>query len=61
MATKLDREVASDEKMLLAKLHIPLVGHVGTSGHMTNKKCSISILTRPVATKLDRMVAYDKK
>ena len=32
-----------------------------TSGHMTNKKRSISISTRPVATKLDRMVVYDKK
>ena len=39
---------------------IQTVDHVDTSGHMTNKKHSISISTRPVATKLDRMVAYDK-
>ena len=32
-----------------------------TSGHMTNKKCCISISTRPVVTKLDRMLAYDKE
>ena len=31
------------------------------SGHMTSKKRYISISTRPVATKLDRMVAYDKE
>ena len=32
-----------------------------TSGHMTNKKRYSSNSTRPTATKLDRMVAYDKK
>ena len=32
-----------------------------TSGHMITEKRSISISTRPVASKLDRMVAYDKK
>ena len=32
-----------------------------TLGHMTNKKRYISISTRPVATKLERIVAYDKK
>ena len=32
-----------------------------TLGHVTNKKIYNSISTRPVATKLDRMVAYDKK
>ena len=37
------------------------VDPVNTSGHMTNKKCYILISTRPVITKLDRMVAYDKK
>ena len=31
-----------------------------TSGHMTNKKHYISISKRPVATKLDRNVEYDK-
>ena len=31
------------------------------SGHMTNKKRYISIFTSPVATKSDRMVAYDKE
>ena len=37
------------------------VDPVNTSGHMTNKKRYILISTRPVITKLDRMVAYDKK
>ena len=32
-----------------------------TLGHMTNKKRYISISTRPVVTKLERIVAYDKK
>ena len=31
------------------------------SSHMTNKKRYISIFTRPVATKLDRIVTYDKE
>ena len=55
MATKCDKEVAFDEKMLSAKSHNLLI--VYTSGHMTNKKRYISISTRPVATKLDRMMA----
>ena len=29
---------------------------MATLGHMTNKKCHISISTRPVATNLHRMV-----
>ena len=37
------------------------VYHVDTSSHMTNEKRYISISTRPVTTKLDRMVGYDKK
>ena len=32
-----------------------------TSGHIINKKRSISISTGPVATKLDMMVTFDKK
>ena len=60
MATKLDREVASHEKMLSTKLQNPLI----TWAHQVTwkiKNGSISISTRPVATKLDRTVAYDKK
>ena len=32
-----------------------------TSGHMTNKKRYIYTFTRPVPTKLDRIVTYDKE
>ena len=35
--------------------------YVDKLGHMTNKNRYISISTRPVATKLDRMLAYDKE
>ena len=55
MAAKLDRKVAPDEKMLSTKPH-----YLNTSGRMTNKKRYISIFTRPVATKLDKIVTYDK-
>ena len=55
MANKCDKEITFDEKMLSKKSHNLLI--VYTSGHMTNKKRYISISTRPVATKLDRMVA----
>ena len=58
--TKLDSEVASDKMMLSTKLHNKPVDHVDTSGHMTTKK-RISISTRNMATKLDKMVTYDKE
>ena len=32
-----------------------------TSGHIKNKKRYISIFREPVATKLDRIVTYDKE
>ena len=35
--------------------------YVDKLGHMTNKNRYIYISTRPVATKLDRMVAYNKE
>ena len=50
----IDREIASDEKML-SRVTWP-VDHVDILDHMTNKKQFISISTRPVVTKLDRMV-----
>ena len=56
MATTLDREVASDERMLFKKSHNPLI----TWTHQVTwqmKKCYISISTRPVITKPDKMVA----
>ena len=56
LVTKLDREVASDEKMLSSKLHSPLI----TWTHQVTLQI-ISVSTRPVATKLDRMVVFDKK
>ena len=55
MANKCDKEITFDEKMWSKKSHNLLI--VYTSGHMTNKKRYISISTRPVAIKLDRMVA----
>ena len=58
--TKLDREVASGKMMLSTKSHNKLVDDVDTSSHMTTKK-RISISTRTMATKLDKMVAYDKE
>ena len=58
--TKLDREVASGKMMLSTKSHNKLVDHVDISSHMTTKK-RISISTRTMATKLDKMVAYDKE
>ena len=58
--TKLDREVVCDKIMLSTKPHNKPVDHVDTSCHMTNKK-RISISTRPMATKLEKMVAYDKE
>ena len=54
MATKLDTVVASDGKILSTKIH-------NSTGHMTNKKDYISISTRPVTTKIDRMLAYYKE
>ena len=50
-ATKLDREVASDKRMLSTKSHNLLVTWA----------LLISISTRPVVSKHDGMVAYDKK
>ena len=61
MAAKLDRNVAPDKRMLSIKLHNPLIMWTHTSGHLTNKKCYICISTRPVTTKPDNMVAYDKE
>ena len=58
--TKLDREVASDKMMLSTKPHNKPVDDKDTLGHITTKK-SISISTRTMATKLDKMVAYDKE
>ena len=58
--TKLDREVASNKMILSTKPHNKTVDHADTSGHMTTKK-RISISARPMATKLDKMVAYDKE
>ena len=58
--TKLDGEVASNKMMLSTKPHNKPVDHVDTSGHMITKK-RISISTRTMATKLDKMVAYDKE
>ena len=60
MATKLDREVASDEKMLSSKSHNLLISWTHQVAWQIKKRY-ISISTRPVATKLDRMVTYDKK
>ena len=37
------------------------VDHVDTLSHTTNKKRYISIFTKPVSTKLDEIVAYDKQ
>ena len=44
MATKLDKEVGSDEKMLSTKSHKPAITGEGgdTSGHMKNEKSFIS-------------------
>ena len=45
MATKLDKEVGSDEKMLSTKSHKPSIKGEGggdTSGHMKNEKSFIS-------------------
>ena len=45
MATKLDKEVGSDEKMLSTKSHKPSITGEGggdTSGHMKNEKSFIS-------------------
>ena len=54
VATKLDREVAS-EKMLPTKLHnLLLRGHI-------RSHYKISIFTRPVVTKVDRIMTYDKE
>ena len=61
MAIKLDRKVASDKKMLSIKLHNPFITWTHTTGHLTNKKCYTCISTRPVTTKPDNMVAYDKE
>ena len=58
--TKIDRKVASDKIMLFTKPHNKPLDHVDTSGHMTTKK-RISISTRPMVTKLDKMVVYDKE
>ena len=37
------------------------VDHVGTSDHKAKKKRYVSISTRAVAIKLERMVGYDKE
>ena len=57
--TKLEREVASD-KILSTKPHNKPVDHVDKSDHMTNKT-RIYITTRPIATKLEKMLVYDKE
>ena len=46
--------------MLSTKPHNKPVDHVEISGHMTTRKC-ISIYTRTMTTKLDKMVVYDKE
>ena len=58
--TKLDREVASDKMILSTKPHNKPVDHVDISGHTKTKK-RISISMRTMATKLGKMVAYDKE
>ena len=50
----------SDKKMLSTKPHNQPFDHVDTSGHMRTKKC-ISISKRPMFTKLEKMVAYNKE
>ena len=60
MATKLDKEVAPDEKKSSTKSYNPLI----TWAHQVTwqiKKSFISFSTRPAATKLDRRVAYDQE
>lgn len=57
MATKPEKEVASGERIVSAKSHIQLI----TSGQMTTQKQLTSIFTIPVATRLDKMVAYGKE
>ena len=60
MATKSDREIASNERMLSTKSKNS-VDYVDASTHMTNKKDHIPISPRPVTTQLDRMVVCDKE
>ena len=57
IAGRLDREVASDKKMLSKKSHNPLVTWI----NLVTWQGYTSIFKRLVATKLDRMVAYDKE
>ena len=59
MTTKLDRDAASDEKMLSSKSHDPLITWIDQA--TWKKPRYISIFTRPMATKVDRMRAYDKE
>ena len=60
MTTNLDREIAFDERILSIKSHNSLI----TWTHQVTrqvKKHYISISMRTVATRLHRMVAYDKE
>lgn len=57
MAIKPEKEVASGERIVSEKSHIQLI----TSGQMTTQKQLTSIFTIPVATRLDKMVAYGKE
>ena len=59
MTTKLDRDAASDEKMLSSKSHDPLITWIDQATWKNPRY--ISIFTRPMATKVDRMRAYDKE
>ena len=60
MATKLDREVACDEKMLYTKPHNLLI--TWTHQITWQIKTVISTISRDLwATKLDRIVTYDKE
>ena len=52
MATKFDRNVAPDKRMLSIKLRNPLITWTHKSGHLTNKKCYICISTRSVVPNL---------
>ena len=58
MATKLGRVVSIGEGLPL-KSHVTLE-QIVTYGHVTYKKQYISPSKRPIATQVDRVVAYDK-